>query len=84
MTERQKLHPRGGIIKVMTPRGRILHRFWLNDGFNRGDEWPEQKWDFAATDAEGNKLTVQLGLVFDLEDPGRLRLKRGAGKRGLP
>ena len=58
------MKPDGGIIKIMTPQGQFLQRFWLTKGIDRGDQWPETKWDFQATDDHGNKVDIQIELVF--------------------
>ena len=52
-----------GIIKVTTPQGKILLRYWITDGIACPPE-PGQgpKWDFSAEDEKGEALRIQIGL----------------------
>jgi len=65
------MRPKGGIIKVTTPDGKFLYRIWLRDGIDRGEDYPEQKWDFVAEvhdhirGQDGIDARVQIQMTFE-------------------
>jgi hypothetical protein len=53
-----------GIIKVMSPKGDILSRFWITNGQDRGQQ-PNGgfKWDFDGMDEHESPLLIQIQLT---------------------